>query len=94
MEWTVAIGVDTHRDAHVAVAVDRLVRRLGALEFAVDEGGFGELRRFAVSLGKPAFAVEGTGSYGASLARALLADASPSLSVSDPSAGGAKTRTT
>ncbi len=24
MEWTVAIGVDTHRDAHVAVAVDRL----------------------------------------------------------------------
>ncbi len=24
MEWTVAIGVDTHRDIHVAVAVDRL----------------------------------------------------------------------
>ena len=67
MEWTLAIGVDTHRDAHVAVAV-RLGRRLGALEFRVDEGGFGELRRFAVSLGKPAFVVEGTGSYGVACA--------------------------
>jgi transposase len=74
VEWTVAIGVDTHREAHVAVAVDRLGRRLGALEFRVDECGFDELRRFAIALGEPAFAVEGTGSYGASLARALLAD--------------------
>jgi transposase len=74
VEWTVAIGVDTHRDAHVAVAVDRLGRRLGALEFAVEERGFEQLRRFAVALGQPAFAVEGTGSYGASLARALLAE--------------------
>jgi transposase len=73
VQWTVAIGVDTHRDAHVAVAVDRLGRRLGALEFRVDERGFDELRRFALALGQPAFAVEGTGSYGASLARVLLA---------------------
>jgi transposase len=74
VEWTVAIGIDTHRDVHVAVAVDRLGRRLGALEFAVDERGFAELVRFARALGEPAFAIEGTGSYGASLARALLAD--------------------
>jgi transposase len=74
VEWTVAIGVDTHREVHVAVAVDRLGRRLGALEFRVDERGFEQLRRFARSLGEPAFALEGTGSYGASLARALLAD--------------------
>jgi transposase len=74
VEWTVAIGVDTHREAHVAVALDRLGRRLGSLEFRVDERGFEELRRFARSLGQPAFAIEGTGSYGASLARALLAD--------------------
>jgi transposase len=74
VEWTVAIGVDTHREAHVAVAVDRLGRRLGALEFRVHEGGFEELRRFALAFGKPAFAVEGTGCYGASLARVLLAE--------------------
>jgi transposase len=41
---------------------------------AVDEGGFAELIRFARSFGQPAFAIEGTGSYGASLARALLAE--------------------
>lgn len=74
MEWTVAIGVDTHRDLHVAVAVDRLGRELGWLEFPVDEQGFAQLGRFARSFGVPAFAIEGTGSYGASLARTLLAD--------------------
>jgi len=73
----VAIGVDTHRDQHVAVALDRLGRRLGSLALAVDERGFAELVRFARSLGEPAFAVEGTGSYGASLARALLLEGFP-----------------
>jgi transposase len=77
MAWTVAIGVDTHARTHMAVAVDRLGRELGSLGFAVDEGGFAALRRFACSFGEPAFAVEGTGSYGASLARALLADGFP-----------------
>ena len=28
MEWTVAIGVDTHKDVHVAVALDWLGARL------------------------------------------------------------------
>jgi transposase len=74
VQWTVAIGIDTHRDSHVAVAVDSFGRQLGSLEFPVDEHGFGRLRRFATALGDPAFVIEGTGSYGASLARALLAD--------------------
>jgi transposase len=77
MEWTVAIGVDTHARMHVAVAVDRVGRVLGSLELAVDEEGFAALARFACLLGEPAFVVEGTGSYGASLARALLADGFP-----------------
>jgi transposase len=74
VEWTVAIGVDTHRDEHVAVAVDRTGRRLGSLAFAVDERGFGEVVAFARSFGEPAFAIEGTGSYGASLARSVVAE--------------------
>jgi transposase len=73
MEWTVAIGIDTHRDRHVAVALDRLGRTLGSLELSVDERGFARLARFARTFGEPAFALEGTGSYGASLARWLLA---------------------
>jgi transposase len=74
VEWTVAIGIDTHRDRHVAVALDRLGRVLGSLELTVDGRGFARLVCFARALGEPAFAIEGTGSYGASLARALLAD--------------------
>jgi transposase len=77
VEWTVAIGVDTHRDAHVAVAVDELGRVLGSLEIGVGEHGFDELVRFARSCGEPGFVVEGTGSYGASLARFLLARGYP-----------------
>jgi transposase len=74
MAWMVAIGVDTHAREHVAVAVDRLGQVLGSLAFAVDERGFRRLLAFARSFGEPAFAIEGTGSYGASLARFLLAD--------------------
>jgi transposase len=74
VEWTVAIGVDTHRDRHLAVAVDQLGRRVGSFDLAVDEEGFAALIRFARSVGEPAFAVEGTGSYGASLVRALRRD--------------------
>jgi transposase len=74
VEWTVAIGIDTHRDEHVAVAVDRLGQRLGALAFTVDEAGFAQIAAFARSFGEPVFAIEGTGSYGASLARSLLAE--------------------
>lgn len=29
MTWTVAIGVDTHKQTHTAVALDRLARELG-----------------------------------------------------------------
>ena len=73
MEGTVAIGVDTHARRHTAVALDPLGRRLGSLELAVDEQGFAALVGFARSFGEPAFAIEGTGSYGASLTRALVA---------------------
>jgi transposase len=72
MKWTVAIGVDTHRDSHVAVALDGQGRALGSLEFASSEEGSRELLVFAHELGKPAFVIEGTGSYGASLARLLV----------------------
>lgn len=73
MEWTVAIGIDTHRDRHVAVALDRVGQRLGSLAFAVSEAGFQELIEFACLFGAAVFGIEGSGSYGASLARALLA---------------------
>jgi transposase len=92
MGWTVAIGVDTHRDWHVAVAVDRLGRLLGSLEIAVDGAGFARLLEFARSLGEPAFVVEGTGSYGASLTRWLLAAGLPVFECERPERRGRRAK--
>ena len=71
MSWTVAIGVDTHRDVHVAVALDRFGGILDSLEVETTKEGYEKLLALAQSLGKPAFVIEGTGSYGAGLARFL-----------------------
>jgi len=71
MEWTVAIGIDTHRERHSACALDALGRPLGELELSADESGYRLLAAWARSLGEPAFALEGSGSYGAGLARHL-----------------------
>ena len=74
MEWTVAIGVDTHKEVHVAVALDPLGARLDSREIATTPAGYRSLLSWAQELGVPAFAVEGTGSYGAGLVRFLLND--------------------
>jgi transposase len=73
MQWTVAIGIDTHKDAHVAVALDRLGGQLDSVELPATSAGYLALHRWAHELGQPAFALEGTGSYGAGLARFLEA---------------------
>jgi transposase len=73
MDWTVAIGVDTHKDVHVAVACDRLGSQLDVCEVAPTARGHAVLLAWAQGLGRPAFAVEGCGSYGAGLAHFLLA---------------------
>src|SRR6266700_2450098 len=73
MAWTVAIGVDTLKEAHVAVACDRLGRQLDACELPAGAGGYARLLEWAEGLGSPAFAIEGCGSYGAGLARFLQA---------------------
>jgi len=73
MSWTVAIGIDTHRDRHSACALDRQGRVLGELELPTNTPGYQALWRWARSLGVPAFALEGSGSYGAGLARHLAA---------------------
>ena len=71
MEWTVAIGVDTHRDSHVAVAVDRLGAQIESREIKTTREGYCSLLSWALELGSPVFALEGAGSYGAGLVRFL-----------------------
>src|SRR5437763_1149603 len=71
--WTVAIGVDTHKQWHVAVALDRFGRLIDSLTVDATAAGYRQLLVWARSLGQPAFGIEGCGSYGAGLAR-FLAD--------------------
>ena len=73
MQWTVAIGIDTHKDRHVAVALDRLGGQLDSVEVPATSAGYLALLKWADGLGEPAFALEGSGSYGAGLARFLQA---------------------
>jgi transposase len=65
-------GVDTHRDFHVAAVIDEVGRVLGTEAFSVDADGYDALLRWMRSFGSlDAVGVEGTGSYGAGLARHL-----------------------
>jgi transposase len=67
-------GVDTHADMHVAAALDSIGGLLGVQEFPATAAGYTELLGWLRSLGNLALAgVEGTGSYGAGLARYLVA---------------------
>jgi transposase len=67
-------GVDTHAGAHVAAALDRLGGLLGVREFPATEAGYAGLLDWLAGFGTVALVgVEGTGSYGAGLARYLAA---------------------
>ena len=70
--WKVIVGVDTHKYVHVAVAIDSRGIRLGDQSFVADSGGYQALIAWADTLGRiEAFGIEGTGSYGAGLTRAV-----------------------
>jgi transposase len=70
----VVLGVDTHLDFHVAVVLDQLGRRLGESKVPTTIEGCRNLLLWAEGFGPIRCAgVEGTGSYGAGLARHLKA---------------------
>jgi transposase len=70
----VVLGVDTHLDLHVAVALDGLGRRLGELTVPTTTRGYERLLHWAEGFGPVGcVGVEGTSSYGAGLARHLKA---------------------
>ena len=65
-------GVDTHRDTHVAAVVDGAGRVLGTAPFGADRVGYEQLEDWLRLQGRVSrVGVEGTGSYGAGLARYL-----------------------
>ncbi len=83
----VAVGVDTHKQRHYAVALDRLGQLLGERSFAATAAGYAELQRWAEDLGEPeqlAFGLEGAGSWGAGLCQHLQGSGHTVLEVERP----------
>jgi hypothetical protein len=67
-------GVDTHADVHVAAALDSVGGLLGVEEFPVSPAGYARLLGWLGGFGTVALVgIEGTGSYGAGLARHVAA---------------------
>ena len=65
-------GVDTHLDVHVAAALDVNGGVLGVESFATTTVGFADLHAWLCSFGRlTRVGIEGTGAYGAGLARFL-----------------------
>jgi transposase len=82
---TVTVGVDTHKDVHVAVALDALGRQLGELAVATTTAGYQKLHHWATTFGHvESFGLEGTGSYGAGLARHLRRGGARVIEVNRP----------
>jgi len=82
----VTLGVDTHAEVHVAVALDQLGRRLGACTVATTPAGARELLCWASQFGPiQQVGCEGTSSWGLGLARFLRAQGLAVLDVNRPS---------
>ena len=78
-------GVDTHLDVHVAAAVDASGGVLGVCSFATTPAGYDELRVWLETFGTLGrVGVEGTGAYGAGLARYLRGCALEVIEVDRP----------
>lgn len=70
--FAVTGGVDTHRDEHVAAALDPVGGLLGTASFPTTTAGYRALLAWLQTFGPiGSIGVEGTGSYGAGLARYL-----------------------
>jgi transposase len=67
-------GVDTHADSHMAAALDRVGGLLGVQEFPATPAGYARLLAWLRGFGTVHLVgIEGTGSYGAGLARYITA---------------------
>lgn len=81
----IALGVDTHSEVHVAAVIDPLGRHLANASFDTTVSGFKALLAWANEFGRITVAgVEGTGAYGAGLARFLAAEGVTVVEVDRP----------
>ena len=79
------LGVDTHLDKHVGVIIDDLGKFLGHLSIETNLAGYQQLLKWAQSFGDLQRAgIEGTGTYGAGLARFLSEQGVQVLEINRP----------
>jgi transposase len=70
----ITLGVDAHKQVHVAVALDEAGHELGRWRGPNSQRGWEELARWAVELGGPRqWGIEGAWNYGRGLAQHLVA---------------------
>jgi len=69
-EGRVTVGIDTHGEVHVAAVLDRRGRLMGTESFPTTANGHRQLERWALGFGAiDAVGIEGTGAWGAGVAR-------------------------
>jgi len=74
LDNSIAAGVDTHAEINVAAVIDPVGRELGHASFPTTPAGHRDLHAWIESLGAvTVVGIEGTGVYGAGLARHLAA---------------------
>ena len=84
-EHEITGGVDTHIDTHTAAALDGLGHLLGHQRFPTTVAGYAQLLAWLTGWGPVvAVGIEGTGSYGAGLARHLTASGIRIVEVDHP----------
>jgi transposase len=81
----IVVGVDTHLDIHVAVALDNSGRVLAGTRIPTNSTGYKSLLAWALKFGPvDRFGIEGTGSYGAGLAKYLARNGVTVIEVDRP----------
>lgn len=71
-QFKVIAGIDTHADTHPVALISNYGKRLGERKFLAVRSGYREIAAYLTSFGAvTAVGIEGTGSYGAELARVL-----------------------
>lgn len=87
----VIIGVDTHKDNHVAVAINALGVRLDDCIVPATREGYQQLLDWLKAFSQVvALGIEGTGSYGSGLTRFLLRQGFKVVEVGRPSHGNSR----
>jgi transposase len=78
-------GVDTHADTHTAAVIDAAGRLLGSAQFPTTTAGYRELLGWLCGFGTLVLVgIEGTGVYGAGLARFLTGEGVAMVEVDRP----------